>query len=738
MAASTFTTQTENGVAIVSIDVPGEPVNTLRDDFQGELDALLNQLSGDEGVKAIVITSGKPEGFIAGADVQMLSQAKSAADATAMSRAGQAAMDKLEALAKKKPIVVAIHGAALGGGYELALACSYRICTDDRKTQVGLPEVQLGLLPGAGGTQRLPRLIGIAHALDLILAGKTVKAVKAKKLGLVDEVVPRAILLTVAKQRALELALGKLIVRRNQFGKRLDLAGGLPKLLRGLSAENLQALVLEENPLGRKLLFQQAKKALLKQTKGKYPGPEKALEAVQTGADHGMAAGLEAEATLFGELVVSDVSKRLVEIFFATTALKKDNGTDDPSIKGAKVEKIGMLGAGLMGAGIAYISADNGITVRLKDKDDAGLARGFSQVRGILDDSVKKKRITRRERDEKLARVTGATDYSGLANAEVIVEAVFEDLELKQKTVAEIEAVAPGAIFASNTSSIPISRIAAAAARPENVIGMHFFSPVNKMPLLEVIRGKETSSLTVATVVALGKKMGKTVIVVNDGVGFYTSRILAPYLNEASFLLAEGGSVHEIDKALTDFGFPVGPLQLLDEVGVDVGTKVAHIMHTAFGDRMLAPAGIDKLIADGRLGRKAKKGFYLYGEGQEKGPKIVDETVYDLLPHGRARTPIAAGEAAERCVLQLVNEAALSLSEGVLRSARDGDIGAVFGLGFPPFRGGPFRYADSLGAQTLVERLRRLEGKFGIRFAPAQILVEMANSGAKFFPDSKH
>jgi 3-hydroxyacyl-CoA dehydrogenase/enoyl-CoA hydratase/3-hydroxybutyryl-CoA epimerase len=734
MAASTFTTQTENSVAVISIDVPGEPVNTLRDDFQGELDALLQQLGGDEGVKALVITSGKPEGFIAGADVQMLARAKSAAEATAMSRAGQQAMDKLEALAKKKPIVVAIHGAALGGGYELALACSYRICTDDRKTQVGLPEVQLGLLPGAGGTQRLPRLIGIAHALDLILAGKTVKAAKAKKLGLVDEVVPRAILLTVAKQRALELASGKLVVQR----KRLDLAGGLPKLLKGLSAENLQAIALEENPLGRKILFQQAKKALLKQTKGKYPGPEKALEAVQTGADHGMAAGLEAEATLFGELVVSDVSKRLVEIFFATTALKKDNGTDEPAIKGAKVEKIGMLGAGLMGAGIAYIAADNGITVRLKDKDDAGLARGFAQVRGILDDSVKKKRIARRERDEKLARVTGATDYSGLANADVIVEAVFEDLALKQKTVAEIEAVAPGAIFASNTSSIPISQIAAAAAQPENVIGMHFFSPVNKMPLLEVIRGKETSSQTVATVVALGKKMGKTVIVVNDGVGFYTSRILAPYLNEASFLLAEGGSVHEIDKALTDFGFPVGPLQLLDEVGVDVGTKVAHIMHAAFGDRMLAPAGIDKLIADGRLGRKAKKGFYLYGEGQEKGPKIVDETVYDLLPHGRVRAPIAAGEAAERCVLQMVNEAALCLGEGILRSARDGDIGAVFGLGFPPFRGGPFRYADSLGAQTVVERLRRLEGKFGIRFAPAPLLVEMAQSGAKFFPDSKH
>ena len=320
----------------------------------------------------------------------------------------------------------------------------------------------------------------------------------------------------------------------------------------------------------------------------------------------------------------------------------------------------------------------------------------------------------------------------------MIVEAVFEDLALKQKTVAEIEKVAPKAIFASNTSSLPIAKIAEGASHPENVIGMHFFSPVNKMPLLEIIRAPKTSAQTVATVVALGKKMGKTVIVVNDGVGFYTSRILAPYINEASFLLAEGGAVEEIDKALTDFGFPVGPLQLLDEVGIDVGTKVAHIMHSAFGERMVAPEGIDKLIADGRLGRKAKKGFYVYGDEKEKGKKPVDLNVYDLLPHGRDRKPLAAGEAAERCVLQMVNEAALCMGEGVLRSARDGDIGAVFGLGWPPFRGGPFRYADSLGAQTLVERLRRHEAKFGKRFAPAPLLVEMAKSGAKFYPDPQN
>jgi 3-hydroxyacyl-CoA dehydrogenase/enoyl-CoA hydratase/3-hydroxybutyryl-CoA epimerase len=434
--------------------------------------------------------------------------------------------------------------------------------------------------------------------------------------------------------------------------------------------------------------------------------------------------------------VVSDVSRRLVEIFFATTALKKDSGVDEPGIKGAKVEKIGMLGAGLMGAGIAYVSAEAGLSVRLKDKDDAGLLRGFKQIRGILDEGVKKKKLTRQQREEKLALVTGATDFSGLRTAEVVVEAVFEELTLKQANLREVEKVNPAAIFASNTSSIPIGKIAEAAQRPEQVIGMHFFSPVNKMPLLEIIRGPKTSAQTVATVAALGKRIGKTVIVVNDGPGFYTSRILAPYMNEASFLLAEGAAIDELDKALTDFGFPVGPLQLLDEVGIDVGTKVAHIMQGAFGDRLKAPEGFERLITDGRLGRKAKKGFYLYGEGKKKLNKAVDQSAYDLLPGGRQRKSIAAGEVAERCVLQMVNEAALCLGEGILRSARDGDIGAVFGLGFPPFRGGPFRYADALGAQTVVERLRRYQEKHGLRFAPAPLLVEMAKSGAKFFVDS--
>src|SRR3954471_3451458 len=712
-----------DGVALVLYDVPGEPVNTLRDSFQHEFDEAFTRLAEDATVKAIVIASAKPESFVVGADVEMLAQVKTAPEATALARGGQQAMQRLEELGKRKPVVAAIHGPALGGGLELALAASYRIATDDRKTQLGQPEVQLGLIPGAGGTQRLPALIGIAQALDLILAGKSVRAQKARKLGLLDELVPKAILLEVARRRARELAAGELKIERNK----VELT--LPKLLR---SNVLQQLALEDNPVGRRILFQQARKALLAKTHGHYPAPEKALEAVRIGVEKGLEEGYRLEAQLFGELAMSEVSKRLIEIYFATQALKKDTGVDDAAVKGKKVQKVAMLGAGLMGAGIAYVTAEAGIPVRLKDKDDAALGRGFKQIAGILDEKVKRRRMTRRERDDKLALVTGTTDYSGTRNADVVIEAVFEDIKVKHAVLRDVERESPGAIFASNTSSLPIGKIAEAAQRPDRVVGMHFFSPVNKMPLLEVIRAPKTSAETVATTVALGKKIGKTVIVVNDGPGFYTSRILAPYVNEAAFIFNDGAAVEDIDRALVDFGFPVGPMQLLDEVGIDVGSKVAHVMHESFGARLAPPPGFEKLVESGRLGRKAKKGFYRYDDAASK-KKEVDRSVYDLTPQGQKRSSPPAAEIAERCVLQMVNEAALCLGEGILRSARDGDVGAVFGLGWPPFRGGPFRYADSLGPAQVVEKLRRYQDRFGGRFAPAPRLVQLAESGGKFY-----
>ncbi|MCP3140411.1 fatty acid oxidation complex subunit alpha FadJ [Pyxidicoccus xibeiensis] len=727
----------EDGVAVITYDLPDSPVNTLSPETGEAFTRIMSRAEREPEVKAVVFISGKKDNFVAGAKIDFLQTLKTAEEATAISRNGQESFDRLDAF--PKPVIAAIHGSCLGGGLEWALACDYRIATDSPKTSLGLPETQLGLIPGAGGTQRLPALIGVQAALDLILTGKSLKPSKAKKLGVVDEVVPVPLLRTLALRRARELAAGTLKVERTrgQGFKGVVSSGkakGLSGFFQGLANKELWAEVaLEDNPLGRKLVFDEARKQLLKKTRGKYPAQEKALQVIRVGLESGHKAGQEAEAKAFGELVVSDVSKRLVEIFFATTALKKENGTSNPSVKPREVKKVAVLGGGLMGGGIAYVASTlQGVPVRVKDKDDAGVGRALKQVQSILDERTKKRSLTSREAAAKMALITAGTDYSGFKSADLVIEAVFEDLKLKHRIIAEVEAVTgEHCIFASNTSSIPITELAKGSRRPSQVIGMHYFSPVNKMPLLEIITHPGTSEWVTATCVEVGKKQGKTVIVVNDGPGFYTSRILAPYMNEAAYLLAEGADIAELDKALVEFGFPVGPMTLLDEVGIDVAQKVGPIMEAAFGKRMAAPKALDNVITDGRLGRKTQKGFYLYEDGKKKD---VDPTVYALLPHGKDRKSFDHAEMAERLVLQMVNEAVRCLGEGILRSPRDGDVGAIFGLGFPPFTGGPFRYVDSRGPAEVLRKLEHFHDKLGERFVPAPHLVELVKAGKTFYP----
>ena len=706
----------DDGVAILWMDVPGESMNTLKEDFAQEFAEAFAHLETNANVKAVVFASGKKGSFIAGANIDMLARAKSAAEASELSRQGQKAMDRIEAF--PKPVVAAIDGACLGGGLEVALACHGRVASSSRKTKLGLPESQLGLLPGAGGTQRCPELIGVQAALDLMLTGKQVDARKAKKLGLVDEVVPSAIVVEVAAKHAKKYA-----------------EEGVPKREVGLleqlqDSSELTELALTKNPLGRKVLFDQARKKLHEKTRGNYPAQDRILDVVKIGLEKGRAAGLEAEATHFGELVMSPESAALRSIYFATQAMKKDSGVDDPEVKPREVSHVGMLGAGLMGAGIAYVTTALAKTpVRLKDRDADGVLSGLQYVRGIIDKRVQRKKMTPMDADELMLQTTGTVDYSGFHRCEVVIEAVFEDLELKRKMVKEVEAAGPeDVIFASNTSSLPIGEIAEASMHPETVIGMHYFSPVHKMPLLEIIVTEKTADWVTATCVELGKKQGKTVIVVGDGPGFYTTRILAPLMNEAAHILAEGAPIEEIDEAMLDFGFPVGPIKLTDEVGIDVGAKVGKVMQKAFGDRMTPPAGMEKLVADDRKGRKNGRGFYLYGD-KKKG---VDESVYGVLGVKPKPGALSAEEIAWRCTLQMVNEACLCFGQGILRSARDGDIGAIFGLGFPPFRGGPFRFVDAVGAQEVVRKLQNFEKRVGPRFAPAPILLAMAEKNLTF------
>ncbi|HEV7994254.1 MAG TPA: fatty acid oxidation complex subunit alpha FadJ [Gemmatimonadaceae bacterium] len=702
----------EDGVAVITIDLLGEPVNKVTASMRGEFAELFGRIESDPTIKGVVIVSGKPDTWIAGADIDEFLSLSSSADAEALIRGGQALLARLESL--RVPVVAAIHGACLGGGLETALACRYRIASDHPKTVLALPEVQLGLLPGAGGTQRLPRLIGLQRALDMILTGRNIRAKKAYQIGLVDELVHPAILREVALDRVRKLADGSLQRRRS------------PK------DRGATGMLLEDNPIGRSIVFKKAREGVMEKTHGHYPAPLAALTAVQIGYDRGTEAGYREEARAFGELAMSDVAKELMFLFFATTSLKKDPGVEGDAPEPHPVKTLGVLGAGFMGAGIASIAAQQRTPVRLKDTDLARVGKGIAAVSEVLRERLKKKQITKLEYEDQLLLVGGTAEYTGFGHATLVIEAVFEDLALKHRVLREVEPLLSDlAVYASNTSTIPISRIAEAAERPNRVLGMHFFSPVHKMPLLEVITTPETDADATVTAVAYGKRLGKTVIVVNDAPGFYTTRTLSAYMNEAGRLLDEGASIEAVDSALTSFGFPVGPITLLDEVGIDVGGKVGQVLAEAFGGRMTPSESLHRVVESGRTGRKGRKGFYQYDESGKKGD--VDPSVYDVLPGGAVRRVIDQQEIQSRCVLAMVNEAALCLDEGVLRSARDGDVGAVFGIGFPPFRGGPFRYVDSMSAARVVDDLEQLNERFPGRFAPASVLVEHARGLERFY-----
>nr|WP_226790006.1 fatty acid oxidation complex subunit alpha FadJ [Rahnella sikkimica] len=696
---------TAEHVGIITVDVPGEKVNTLKAEFAQQICAILQKAQQYPNLKGLVLVSGKTDSFIAGADITMISGCKTAVEASQLAQKGQTVMSQIASFSV--PVVAAIHGACLGGGLELALACHARVCSLDDKTQLGLPEVQLGLLPGSGGTQRLPRLIGAPKALDMMLTGRSIRAKQALRMGLVDDAVPYSILLKTALER---VAKGRR--SRPPLPWQARLAGG---------------------PLGKSLLFYFVRKQTRAKTHGNYPATEKIIDVVKTGLDQGSGNGYQAEARAFGELVMTPQSAALRGLFFASTALKKEKGADAEPLP---VSRVGILGGGLMGGGIANVTATRaGLPVRIKDINHEGIRHALKYSWDLLEKKVRSRRLTRNEQQRQMMLISGTTDYSGFSQIDIVVEAVFEDLKLKQSMVAEIEKnAAPHTIFASNTSSLPIHQIAEKATRPERVIGLHYFSPVDKMPLVEVIPHAGTSAQTISTTVSLAKKQGKTAIVVGDSAGFYVNRILAPYINEAARCLLAGEPVDHIDNALVNFGFPVGPVQLLDEVGIDVGTKIGPILVEAFGERFAAPSGFDAVLQDDRKGRKNGKGFYLYGQkGRGTKKKQVDPSVYRLL-NVTPKAQQSGEEIAQRCVMLMLNEAVRCLDENVIRSARDGDLGAVFGIGFPPFRGGPFRYIDTLGAASVVKTLEQLAQRYGEHFTPCEGLRRRAEQGERFCP----
>ena len=697
----------KDSVAVITLDLPGEKVNKLNESMMEEFTDFLNELQDNEELIGAVLISGKKDNFIAGADIDMFQARGTAEEIEQLSKDGHKILNRIANFSK--PIAVAVHGSCMGGGLELSLACHYRVCSDSSKTVFALPEVKLGILPGTGGTQRLPRLIGIQNALPYMLTGKNMYTRQAKRMGLVDEVTHKDAILTAAIKGVHKIAEGKF--------DRKDKRPLLHKLLEG-------------NPLGRKIIFSQAQKKTAAQTKGNYPAPPKIIEAVEYGYKHGIEKGLENETVLFGELGATQESRNLVNLFFGMTASKK---VPNPELV-REVKRIGVLGAGLMGSGIAEVSIDKGnYRVLLKDQTIENAAEGEKGIWKSLNEKVEKKIISEFDRDQTASKVTGVDSYDDFNSVDLVIEAVFEDLELKKEIVSQIESSTPGhTIFASNTSSLPIAKIAEDSQRPENIIGMHYFSPVQKMPLLEIITTDQTADWVIQTAYQVGVKQGKNVIVVNDGPGFYTTRILAPYMNEAMLLLEEGASIEFLDKIMKDFGYPVGPMALLDEVGFDVGAHVAETMGHKFAERGVESNNkADELLEAGYRGRKNKQGMYKYASGKKKE---VNTQIYNHFG-GQNRTNPDKETAQKRMALTMINEAAWCLEEGILKSPGDGDLGAILGLGFPPFLGGPFRYIDQTGVQNVVDQLKEFTEQFGPRFKPAQILMDYAKEGKTFYED---
>jgi 3-hydroxyacyl-CoA dehydrogenase/enoyl-CoA hydratase/3-hydroxybutyryl-CoA epimerase len=695
----------ENGIAEVVFDLPGSPVNLLSTEVLLELERHLDAMKEDESIKAALFCSAKEGVFIAGADISEIKAFENEQDAYEKVRQGQRILGKIAHLPFHT--VAVIDGACLGGGLELALCCDFRLATDGAKTKIGLPEVNLGVMPGFGGTQRLRRLCGLKKALELILGGKILNGRKAELLGIVDACVPHGYL-GFKRQSFLEEVLDE-DARAKIVGRRYK---------ETLPERFLPALILRF-----------AAREVMKKTKGHYPAPLAVIELYEKARRRSFEEAMEMEARSFARLSITEVSKNLIGLFFTSEALKKERGSDeeaDPAV----IERVAVFGAGVMGSGIIWLMSKMDLQVRMKVRHLEDVGRAFASIHGMYEAIRRRKRLTRREIELKMGHISYDTKFRGLGGADLCIEAIVEDTTAKKELYAKIESiVGEKTIIATNTSSLSITSLASEMEHPERFVGMHFFNPVNRMPLVEVIPGKKSSAQSIATVVSLAKRAGKTPIVVGDCAGFLVNRVLLPYINEAVQLFEEGEDFTRIDDLLVGFGMPMGPFTLADEVGLDVGFKVGMVLQNAYGERMRVASLFNEMVNKQKLlGKKGKRGFYLH-RGKERS---ANPQVQELVE--RSNT-FDEEEIIDRTMLIMVNEAARCLEEGIVKNAAYLDMAMVMGTGFPPFRGGLMRYAQQRGLKHVVVTLHHLANAYGGRFEPADLLVKMAESGERFYQE---
>jgi 3-hydroxyacyl-CoA dehydrogenase / enoyl-CoA hydratase / 3-hydroxybutyryl-CoA epimerase len=685
----------DDNICVLTFDRPGSSANIFDRATLDELRQELDFIESAPQLKGVILVSAKRSIFIAGLDLKSVGESTSAAEVREIIELGQNLISRVAAL--PIPTVAAIHGVVVGGGYEISLACDYRIASPDRVTKIGLPEAKLGLLPAWGGSTRLPRLIGLSKALDIILAGKTVAPQLALKLGMIDDLIPA--------EHLVEFAVKKI-------------RAGKPRRPNHW---------LVNNPITAAFIAKKSRRQLLKKTRGHYPAVLKAFEVMTTGISKSIPDSLALERDGILELVPKEACRNLLRIFFLQERAKK---LSSAKIETKPVARAAVIGAGVMGAGIAQWLSARKLPVILRDINTEQVAKGMTSIVNIYGDGVKRRVFTQREARDGLDRIFPTPNEVPMRQIDLVIEAAVENLELKKKIFHRLdEMTGDGTILATNTSALPVSELAAGTRRPERVLGLHFFNPVHQMQLVEIVAARQTALEILQRTVKFSQQIGKLPVVVKDSPGFLVNRILMPYLIEAGNLFEAGVKIENLDNVMLDFGMPMGPMRLIDEVGVDVALHVARTLAASFSDRMKTPAVLGKMTEAKLLGRKSGRGFYLHGKLKEPqpNPRVVS-FVQNQTADGFSRE-----ELEERMVFLMVNEAACCLEEQIVAEAADVDFAMIMGTGFAPFRGGPLRYADSLGAEKIVGAMENLVDRGAEHFEPCALLKKMAAAGKKFY-----